>query len=49
MTRQDKVMKFCQLVVCKGPKAFEVFLDALKENGQNFIADKLSEGMPTTR
>jgi hypothetical protein len=40
-TRKDKATQFLFTLIRRGPHAFDLFLEALRENSQDFIADQL--------
>ena len=39
--RKDQVTHFLFTLIRRGPLAFDLFLEALRENSQEFIADQL--------
>ena len=39
--RKDQVTHFLFTLIRRGPRAFDLFLEALRENSQDFIADQL--------
>ena len=41
--RKDQVTHFLFTLIRRGPHAFDLFLEALRENSQEFIADQLVE------
>lgn len=40
---KDKVAKLLEILQRKGPEAFQAFLDALRQTGQEHIADQLQQ------
>lgn len=51
-TRKEKATHFLFTLIRRGPKAFDIFIEALRETDQGFIADKvltsLNEEMDTS-
>ncbi|OWF43565.1 Caspase-2 [Mizuhopecten yessoensis] len=42
-TRRDKVVKLLDILVRRGPRAFDSFITALHDTEQKFVAEKLLE------
>ena len=40
-TKKDKATHFLFTLIRRGPKAFDLFIESLRENSQDFIADQL--------
>lgn len=40
-TRRDKIVKMIDILIRRGPSAFNVFIDALRNTDQEFVAQKL--------
>lgn len=40
-TRKDKATHFLFTLIRRGPKAFDMFIEALRETDQSFIADQV--------
>ena len=40
-TKKDKATQFLFTLIRRGPKAFDLFIESLRETSQDFIADQL--------